>query len=678
MLQNKIITLLFLIFFILLGLSGTWFSGNIANASFTKAHIMFLTTGVLFLVTLYRTKSPDFLQLTWLKLALILMFLLGTLSFLWSVNIDFSMSKYLIWVLVIFAFYSAYHFKNSTQNLFNFVYFSLLAGVIIALIGISQYLFGFDYLLQSAVPGSTFSNKNMAAQVIVLLLPLSIFALTKNTKSYLKLIFITLSQALMLTFVFYTTTKAAFLSVLVEILLLSLFLGIKRKKLNSIFNWNIQKTYMSIFGFLVLMILVNISSEGFLPFWQTLSNLTDETINVAKNDHSARYLIWQVAKDMIADNPLFGTGLGSWVHNEIGERYGDMLTTYSETGYNLANYKNTHNDTLEILIELGLVGGVFLGFIVFSVIFSSWKIFKNTTENQLFYALLFIAISGSFVNMQFSFPYQLAVPSALFGIYMGFIAKKSEPHTLIKKIKFKFNKSLLMVFWLSIFTMGYATYISWIGSFSALSDIIQTSDTRKIDNIDSLFFYKGMQNSLSVVTNQYFALQAHKQVIDLDKKILKRWPRREPSFYRLGSSLKKIGKLQSALKVFTRGIAATKGNAIVLHVARLELLQILKDKPAIRKAFVEFLNASKNTRHVVAYKFLAKFAIADYRLWQYIPSFYAKFVKHHGYNCSFEAVTASHYINIGNYPKARSYIDTVLKNNDRACIAPKVLEILKL
>jgi tetratricopeptide (TPR) repeat protein len=186
-----------------------------------------------------------------------------------------------------------------------------------------------------------------------------------------------------------------------------------------------------------------------------------------------------------------------------------------------------------------------------------------------------------------------------------------------------------------------------------------------------------MQNTYSTLANQYFSIKGYRQSINFDKKILKRWPKREPSFYRLGYALSKLGKHQEALRVYTEGIKKSQGNAIALHVARLELLDKLKDKVGIRKAFVEFLNASQNTRHLIAYKFLAKFVIHDYQLWQYIPQFYKQFTQYHGYNCIFESVTASYYINSKNYSKANQHVDEILQHNDRKCINPKILEILK-
>lgn len=59
---------------------------------------------------------------------------------------------------------------------------------------------------------------------------------------------------------------------------------------------------------------------------------------------------------------------------------------------------------------------------------------QSEAQNELFYFLLLVALGSSFINMQFSFPYQMAMPSLLFGLYLGLIAKQSERFIEPRKI----------------------------------------------------------------------------------------------------------------------------------------------------------------------------------------------------------------------------------------------------
>ncbi|MBW5288689.1 MAG: hypothetical protein Rpha_0950 [Candidatus Ruthia sp. Apha_13_S6] len=86
-----------------------------------------------------------------------------------------------------------------------------------------------------------------------------------------------------------------------------------------------------------------------------------------------------------------------------------------------------HNDTLEIGVDLGFVGLGLFFIVVVALLSALWKIVKlEDNANAWFYYLLFVCLSALFVNMQFSFPHQLAMPAVLFGFYAGFLAKKSE------------------------------------------------------------------------------------------------------------------------------------------------------------------------------------------------------------------------------------------------------------
>ena len=89
--------------------------------------------------------------------------------------------------------------------------------------GFFQYVFGTDFIPQGAIPGGTFSNRNVAAQFIVMNWPLSflLFLLQKDRKKYWLSAFL---YSIILIFLLYTRTRAAWVSLLSSILILVLFL----------------------------------------------------------------------------------------------------------------------------------------------------------------------------------------------------------------------------------------------------------------------------------------------------------------------------------------------------------------------------------------------------------------------------------------------------------------------
>ena len=110
---------------------------------------------------------------------------------------------------------------------------------------------------------------------------------------------------------------------------------------------------------------------------------------------------------------------------------------------------------MELGVELGMVGLLLFFALTTSLIASIHKIYiNNKTEISWFFYFLFVALTGSFINMQFSFPYQMAMPLALFGLFLGLVVNEYDQidisnktfSILIKPI----YKKLFFLFWLII------------------------------------------------------------------------------------------------------------------------------------------------------------------------------------------------------------------------------------
>ena len=121
---------------------------------------------------------------------------------------------------------------------------------------------------------------------------------------------------------------------------------------------------------------------------------------------------------MFYDSPFIGTGLGSYSQNLASEGYATWV---------INNTTHPHNDLLELAVELGFLGIQIFITVAISLTIGLVKIIKNTSSDvNFFYYLLFVALAGSFVNMQFSAPYQMAFPLLLFGLYSRLIAKQGD------------------------------------------------------------------------------------------------------------------------------------------------------------------------------------------------------------------------------------------------------------
>ena len=127
--------------------------------------------------------------------------------------------------------------------------------------------------------------------------------------------------ALIMVFVFYTQTRSSWLSVMTQLILLTGFFLIKRRAGKDWINWNSAKTKASWLAFGLFLLLINFNDQSWSPFW---GRVAAKLVAIGTNatEGNARFEIWKVALEMVKTGPIFGTGLGSWFHNEIQGGFG--------------------------------------------------------------------------------------------------------------------------------------------------------------------------------------------------------------------------------------------------------------------------------------------------------------------------------------------------------------------
>ena len=163
------------VFLLVLAIAAPWFNTSISNHAFVKSYVTIFGSGIVFLATLYYnmpipTRSWQSNQI---KTTLLLLFSLGALSMFWSINVDYSVSKFFLWMGTFWCFIIGLNLQNNKGYLTKITWYLVIAGGAIAIIGILQHLLDPFTLTQAAKPASTFGNKNMATQPLVLILPLS-------------------------------------------------------------------------------------------------------------------------------------------------------------------------------------------------------------------------------------------------------------------------------------------------------------------------------------------------------------------------------------------------------------------------------------------------------------------------------------------------------------------------
>ncbi|SMM99473.1 Putative membrane protein of ExoQ family, involved in exopolysaccharide production [uncultured Candidatus Thioglobus sp.] len=569
---------------ILVAIVSPWFDVSISNHSFVKSYVAGIGIGVLALMTLWmrNTTLKTSFHLSWLKISWLSLFILGTLSIFWSVNVDFTITKWMIWFTTLCAFIVGYRLKLDEQTLIKLSWGLLIAAFVIAGIGLLQYWFDPFKLTQATAPASTFGNKNMSTHPIILIWPLALFLLFSNKIKHRQVWLLTISTALLMVFLFYAHTRASWVSVIAEIILIVGFLVIKRNTLREWINWDKNKTYASLSALGLFLLLINFNDQGWAPFWASVA----EASSGAASSGQSRFEIWDVAINMIQASPLFGTGLGSWFHNEVQSGFGTRTVAF---------YQRAHNDLLELGVEVGIVGMVLL---LIGAVFLNRAIFKiikqNNKTNHWFYFLIWVAMSGSFTQMQFSFPYQLAMPALLMGLYLGLVAKQSESFipavkTFLINTSAAYHKSI-RVFWLVLILIVSAIYVDWVHTYSTLNSLQKYGKIQQVERVIPSIYHLELPNILNAVSVAYFKINQHDEVLAVDEQILKFWPKTNIALYRYANLMAQQKKYDEAFKTVQYLKTISNKGFFLGHILELQIYQITKQPKKLEQAFLALLN----------------------------------------------------------------------------------------
>jgi O-antigen ligase len=440
-----------------------------------KNYATILGVDLIFIYFLYTQNFALKFHFTWQKLPLILLFTIGILSLFWTNFIDFTIYKIILWQVALFAFIIISSIKWDSTNIHKLGIYLVISAVVVSIIGILQYLFNIpsdNLLRQVAFPASTFGNKNYAMHFLVLVAPVSIYLFLTAIRTYQKYLF-ALFLSIILIYVFYTQTRGAWLGVLLEFILLSIFILFNKQTL----SFDKHKIIAGVINFIIFLVFIHLNSNGFISAFDVVSSNVDKTIGNVANSGYERWTIYNNALAMIKDAPFFGTGLGGYYFNNIN------IT-------NFYTFKDAHNGLLNLGVELGLLGILlFLGFVI-SLIYLWIKSLKS--DNALITTVIIIALSGSLLNAMFSMPYQNSIPLLIAGVYLG----------VFYSITNNYQKAI---------NLGFAKPITIGLGLLAFVSLLITSNSLKIENdinhhqIDkkSLFYHPNFYHLTTALSDQY-------------------------------------------------------------------------------------------------------------------------------------------------------------------------------
>jgi O-antigen ligase len=271
------------------------------------------------------------------------------------------------------------------------------------------YLANEDFNNNQYFRGSLFWHNQMAGFLILIMPILGNISLGIK-KFYLKIISFLLLAILFISFIF-TFSRAGWLSLAIA-LIIFVFLVIKQ----------IKKKPKLIFSLIFISLVMGAAAFAFTPVNEKVQSAYQELFNQSRTTSgSGRIEAWKNSVSMISDNPLLGTGPGS---------FGIIYSQYQTSPWLYA--KNAHNHYLEYGAEIGIVGMViFLSFAgtICCLIFKNRKYLTDHNKHPLLLGVS-ISFAAALIHASLDIDWSRMPLFAIFWISAGIIAS-----SLVKKDK---------------------------------------------------------------------------------------------------------------------------------------------------------------------------------------------------------------------------------------------------
>ena len=441
----------------------------------------------------YKKLKKVTLKFTFFHLVIILFFFWFSASRFWAVDKANFVEEWirhsaLILILLFFTFYAKK--LNSRTLIYMFAFITTL----ISILGMLQF-YGLDGNLfqQTALPASTFVNKNLATPLLSFLLPFLYFPIlfVKDKKAVITL---TVGLSISFSYLFIAATRSSWLGVTFSVFIFIIFL--LNRNIRTKFTANIiNLRFLYILSAFLLMFLlikagdlmknkpfmsttVSAQLESALRFKGNEFKLSEDKVVKQKEqnpesksekkkenkkisiipkeqnptlvNNSSKSIRMRIAKwrnsfEIVKKYPLLGIGLGSF--DAVYPLYHSRV--FEDEGYEGGFFHGgLHNDIYQYLVELGFIGLLIYIFLLFFVFRMLLDIFKTELSifEYLFYLSALIGLVGLLTDSFFNYP--LRYPSYLF-IFAIIVGKIYSKYFQIKDIKYiiKLNlKKYLQIF----------------------------------------------------------------------------------------------------------------------------------------------------------------------------------------------------------------------------------------
>ncbi|RLC36261.1 MAG: hypothetical protein DRH33_07300 [Candidatus Nealsonbacteria bacterium] len=347
-----------------------------------------------------------------------------TLSLIWSNNFFVSLKElplFLAGPLLYFAVTNNIYAEGQINRILNIL---LLVGGLFGIYGILQYR-GIDFSFWIRNIGrqqvfGLFGNVNFFAEYLIIPLPIavSLFFASQNKfkKTLLLIAILAMGTSLIVTF-----TRSSYLGFGVSLIFMAiLFITLQGKN----FIKENKKFFIIILVTIIIITLLFVIPNPLNKSGTVIYKIKSR-VSVAQLSQSfsigSRIANWKYTTLMIKDNPILGSGIGTYKYNSL-----KYQARFLEQGQNRSIYPyvfatKTHNEYLQLWAELGIVGlGIFIWFIIsyFCYGLRSIKRVKNRYKQGIIIGLMGAVVAVLFDGI-FGFPLHLPATIVLFWLALA-------------------------------------------------------------------------------------------------------------------------------------------------------------------------------------------------------------------------------------------------------------------
>ena len=305
---------------------------------------------------------------------------------------------------------------------------------------------------------------------------------------------------------------------------------------------------------------------------------------IKKQSADGRLLIWRVSAGLVGEQPIIGSGLGSFKMLYDGAQAGFFLSgkTSENQSWVADSPKQAFNEYIQIAVEHGLIGLLLFLCVIYSSISgiilhrSKSEKLNSKTADSVGFSVLGSLIAFCVFSF-FSYPFSILPLTILFVVIIAMSASLSQP---IERLQSR---------WVGAFVGVLCLAMTCYGSFEILSRYIAYSDWKSVQSLHG-------ENTRDIYHRLYPKMNRHPQFLFEYARLLSEADRYETSnamlaryllfgsdpvvFNCMGDNYRNLGMYKEAENMYFRALQIVPSRHLPLYL----LMKLYQETGEIEKA----------------------------------------------------------------------------------------------